>query len=331
MGKTFYDILGVSENASVDEIKRSFRQLAKKYHPDRNRGDKTTETKFKEISEAYDTLSDKKKRQEYDTMRKYGAFAGTGNGGAGGGFPGGQGAGGANFNFSDLFRQGSGGRGGFQTFRFGGGNQGTNGFEDIISQFFGGAQGSSSNHFSRKRRARPTRGQDLTASLNISFMESVNGAKKILHIAQTNKKLAVKIPVGIESGGKIKLVGQGMPNPRCGPNPQGGRNPRGGHSGDLIITVFVMPDQNFKRKGNDVYTSVNITFKEAILGTQKQIKTLTKKVMLRIPAGTQPGTKMRLKGQGLAVKSRGDLYVTINIDIPKNITDEQRKILEEWG
>jgi len=317
MGKTYYDTLGVGESASEDEIKRSFRKLAKKHHPDRNKGNKASEEKFKEISEAYDTLSDKKKREEYDTMRKYGAFTGAGAGG-GHGFPGAN-PGNAGFDFSDLFRQGTGGRGGFQTFRFGGGTGGINGFEDVLSQIFGGRGEGHAGPFAQQRRRRPVRGQDLTATLNISFMEAVNGTTRTLRISQTNKKLAVKIPAGIESGEKIRLARQGLVSHS------------GGQNGDLIITVQVMPDQNFERKGNDIYTSVNITFKEAILGTQKEVATLTKKVMLRIPAGTQPGTRMRLKGQGLAVGSRGDLYVTINVDIPKNITDEQRKILEGWG
>ncbi|MBU8934502.1 MAG: J domain-containing protein [candidate division Zixibacteria bacterium] len=314
MGQTYYDTLGVNESASEDEVKSAFRKLAKEHHPDRNKGNKASEEKFKSISEAYDTLSDKRKREEYDTMRKYGAFSGRGAGG--GGFPGG-GPGG--FDFSDMFRQGNSRRGGFQTFRSGGGMGGMNGFEDILSQFFGGGAGQQGDPFARQRQRRPRRGQSLTATLNISFLEMVNGTTRTLQINQTNKKLAVKIPPGIVSGGKIRLAGQGLVGPT------------GQNNGDLIITVHVMPDQNFERKGNDVHTSVSISFKDAILGSQIEVATLTKKVNLRIPAGTQPGTKMRLKGQGLAVGSTGDLYVTINIDIPTTITDEQRKILEEWG
>jgi DnaJ-class molecular chaperone len=307
MGKNFYDILGVSESATEEEIKSKFRTLAKKYHPDRNRGDKTSESKFKDISEAYETLSDKKKRQEYDTIRKYGgSFAGAGRGpsGAGGGF-----------DFSDFMRQGQGGRGGFQTFRFGG--AGLDGMEDILAQFFGGgAQGG----FSQRTSPRQIKAQDLSATLNISFMEAVKGTKKQLHIQQSGKKLNVKIPAGIEDGGKIRLSGQGMP----------GYN--GQKNGDLIITVRVMPDQNFERKGNDVYTKVTISFKDAILGAKTKVKTLTKTIMLAIPPGTQPGTQMRLKGQGLAVVgSPGDLFVKINIEIPTTITEEQKKILEGWG
>jgi len=306
MGKNFYDILGVNESATEEEIKSKFRTLAKKYHPDRNRGDKASETKFKDISEAYETLSDKKKRQEYDTIRKYGgSFAGAGRGPSG--------AGGGGFDFSDFMRQGQGGRGGFQTFRFGG--AGLDGMEDILSQFFGGGGG-----FSQRTSPHQIKAQDLSATLSVTFLESIKGARRQLHIQQTGKKLNVKIPAGIEDGGKIRLSGQGMP----------GHN--GQKNGDLIISVRVMPDQNFERKGNDVYTQVTISFKEAILGTKTKVKTLTKTIMLAVPPGTQPGTQMRLKGQGLAVAgSSGDLFVKINIEIPTTITEEQKKILEGWG
>ena len=163
------------------------------------------------------------------------------------------------------------------------------------------------------------KGADLTANLSISFMEAVNGTKRTITIGQTGKKLAVRIPKGIEDGGKIRLAGQGMPGPH------------GGNYGDLIITVHVMPDKTFERKGNDVYTSVTISFKEAILGCKVNVKTLTKTVALTVPPGTQPGTRMRLKGQGLAVTgSQGDLYVEIKVEIPKTLTEEQKKMLEEW-
>jgi molecular chaperone DnaJ len=310
MGKNYYDILGVSENASPEEIKKAFRTLAKKYHPDRNPGDKAAEEKFKEISAAHETLSDPKKKAEYDTMRKYGAFAGTGS--RPGGF------GGADFDFSDLFRQGAGGRGGFQTFRFG--SSGIDGLEDIISSFFGGADPLAGVR--KRRRPRMQKGADLTANLSISFMEAVNGTKRTITIGQTGKKLAVRIPKGIEDGGKIRLAGQGMPGPM---------GPHGGNNGDLIITVRVMQDEQFRRDGNDIHTSVTISFKDAILGRKVNVKTLTKTVALTVPPGTQPGTRMRLKGQGLSVgSSQGDLYVEIKVEIPNNITEGQRKLLQEW-
>lgn len=310
MSKNFYDILGVSENASDEDIKKKFRTLAKKYHPDKNRGDKVAEGKFKAISEAYDTLSDKKKRQEYDNIRKYGgSFAGARP--RGGGFQGG------GFDFSDFMSQGSGGRGGFQSFRSSGG---IDGMEDIISQLFGGQSQGGFGGCNRRNQRSPIKAQNLTATLSVSFMEAIKGAKRKLHINQTNKVLNVKIPAGITNWGKIRLTGQGMPGYR------------GQNNGDLIITVQVMSDKNFERKGNDVYTKVSISFKDAILGTKAKVKTLTKTIMLAIPAGTQPETQMRLKGQGLAVSDKqGDLFVKINVEIPTTISDDQRKILEEWG
>ncbi len=317
MAKNYYDILGVKEDASQDEIKKAFRKLAMKYHPDRNRGDKTAEAKFKEVSEANETLSDPKKREEYDNLRKYGAFAGGGPGGFGQGAPGG-------FDFNDLFRQGSGGRGGFQTFRFGG-SGGIEGFEDILSQMFGG--GANVGAGRRPRTRRPSRGRDLRATVSVSFMEAVNGAKKKLRLRQTGKTLNVKIPAGIEDGAKIRLRGQGLPPDTIMPGRTGGTN------GDLIVTVRVMNDQQFERKGNDVYTNVTIPFKDAILGTKVEVKTLARTLKLTVPPGTQPGTRLRLKGMGLSVGGQqGDQFVTVNVTLPKpsDLTDKQRQALEEW-
>jgi len=317
MAKNYYDILGVKEDASQDEIKKAFRKLAMKYHPDRNKGDKTAEAKFKEISEANETLSDPKKRAEYDNFRKYGgAFAGAGGpGGFGQGAPGG-------FDFSDLFRQGSGGRGGFQTFRFGG----SEGFEDILSQMFGGGMNFGAGARPRGRARRPRKGRDLRATVSVSFMESVKGTKKKLRLRQTGKTLNVTIPAGIEDGGKIRLRGQGLPPEMIVPG-------QTGSNGDLIVTVRVMTDQQFERKGNDVYTKVTIPFKEAILGTKVEVKTLARTLKLTVPPGTQPGTKLRLKGMGLSVGGQqGDQFVIVNVSLPSasDLTDKQRAALEEW-
>jgi len=307
MAKDFYEALGVGENAAPDDIKRAFRSLAKKYHPDRNPGDASAEKRFKEISEAYDTLSDPKKKQEYDALRKYGAFAG-GGGRPGAGFDG-------NVNFGDFFHRGGGPGGGYQTFRSSG-MEGISGFDEILSNLFGGG-----DPFARGKgqRAYHRRGPDIKANLKVSFREAIDGAEKVITLKDTGKKLRVKIPAGIDDGGKIRLVGQGRPGFR------------GGQFGDLIITVRVMPDQTFERKGNDVYTTVTVSFREAILGGKVNVKTLTRTIALTIPAGTQPGTKMRLRGMGLTVGDvQGDQYVTINVEIPTTITDKQRELLEKW-
>lgn len=318
MSKNYYDILGVKEDASAEEIKKTFRKLAMKYHPDRNPGNAAAEARFKEISEANETLSDPKKRAEYDNLRKYGAFTG------GQGFDPnaytGQG-----FDFSDLFRQGSGGRGGFQTFRFGGDVEG---MEDILAQFFGGGMGAGvGGRTGRGRRAQQSmQGRDLRATVTVTLREAMEGAKKRIKIKQTGKTLNVSIPAGVESGTKIRLAGQGLPGASYPGMPAG-------PAGDMIVTVKVMADQNFERKGNDIYTTVTISFKEAILGTKAEVKTLSKTIMLTIPPGTQPGTKLRLKGMGLHVGDvQGDQYVEVQVTLPKasELTEKQRQMLEEW-
>ncbi|MEA3296345.1 MAG: J domain-containing protein [candidate division Zixibacteria bacterium] len=315
MGKNYYDILGVSENTTTDEIKRSFRVLAKKYHPDRNHGNKAAEQKFKEISEAYDTLSDSKKKAEYDTMRKYGAFTGAGSSAGTGGF------GNGGFDFSQFFRQGNGPQGGFQTFRTGG-LGGQDGLEDILASFFGGGspfKGRQSTGRRCGRRAKPHKPQNVNLSMSISFREAALGTTRIISLSPSGRKLSVRVPAGIDNNGKIRLAGQGRP----------GIN--GSKNSDLIITVHIMPDQHFERKGNDVYTSAKMSFKQAILGCKVEVKTLSKTVSLSIPPGTQSGTVLRLKGLGLAVGDiQGDHYVRIEIEIPKTLTEKQRKLLEEW-
>lgn len=320
MSTDYYNILGVAESASKDDIKKAYRKLAMKYHPDRAKGaaKAEAETRFKEISEAYSTLSDDKKRQEYDMLRKYGAHAG------GGGFNFGQGAPGqGGFDFSNF-----GGQGGGFTFRFGG--SGFSDLDDILGQFFGGGfsgrqRGPSpfedmAHRAQRQRqRAETMRGSDVFLEIPVSFTEAATGATRTIQTRDKGKKLRVKIPAGIEDGGKIRLRGQGH------------MGSYGGDQGDLIITVKVMPDQNFKREGNDIFTSAEVSFKDAILGTKANVKTLTKTVAMTIPPGTQPGTKLRLKGAGLSVGDQtGDLYVEVKVTIPKSITEKQRQLLEEW-
>ncbi len=310
MTTDFYKSLGVTENASADEIKKSFRALAKKYHPDRNKGDKAAETRFKEISEAYDTLSDSKKKSEYDMMRQYGAYDA----------PQGQ-------SLFGGFRQSApGGR----RFEFHTSGEGTENIQDLFNELFGGTGDASRTRRSSAARRRSQspfgqpepgepRGQDVHSQISIAFMEAIKGVTRLIQFPD-GKKIRVKIPPGIEDGGKIRLAGQGQPGIF------------GGEVGDLIIKVNIMPDQNFERKGNDIYTSVTIPFTDAILGTKVNVNTLTKTVSLTIPPGTQPSSKLRLKGQGLLVGSKqGDLFVEIKVEIPKTLTAEQKKFLEKWG
>lgn len=302
MPRDFYQILGIGETATQDEIKKQFRKLAKQYHPDRNKGAKAAETKFKEISEAYDTLSDEKKRAEYDTLRKYGAFSGQG---------------------------GQGGQPGFDPSQFGrsrhGNEPGGTGFgdgdnwEEILAQFFGGETPFAGGTQRRRRGGRQQQmpGRDVEAELMIPFMEAVNGTTRVIQVG--SKKLNIRIPAGIDEAGRIRLAGQGEPGPFGGP------------SGDLLITVHVAPDPHFTRKGNDIYSAVEIPFTEAILGTKRSVRTLTKTVTLSIPPGTQPGAMLRLKGQGISANGAvGDQYVEVKVSIPKNLTVKQKKMIEEW-
>lgn len=316
MNNDYYKTLGVSEDASADEIKKVYRKLAKQYHPDRHKGDKASEARFKEISEAYETLKDPGKRAEYDNMRKYGAFAGGGpfTGGQQGGFGGG-------FDFSQFTR---GGQGGGASFHFDN-VQGFGGMEEILSSFFGGRMntgspfGGAHQRSERSRRRRSARGSDIHLTVDISFREMVTGTTRTIRTRDKGKTLTVKIPAGIANLGKVRVRGQGH------------LGSYGGEQGDLIITVRVMPDQNFERRGNDIHSSVEVSFIDAIKGCKKEVKTLTRTVSLTIPPGTQPGTKMRLKGMGLKVGDQtGDQYVEIKVTIPKTLTDQQRKLLDEW-
>jgi len=324
MNKDFYKTLGVAEDASRDQIKKVYRQLAKKYHPDRNKGDKTAEAKFKEVQEAYSVLSDEKKREEYDLMRKYG-YAGAGQGGFGPESMNG-------FDFSELLRRGSSGRGG-RTFRFSSGDD-MDDLEDLFGSFFGsrnaGAHrraeplgGSASSGaeevFTGRRSGRTQRGSDLATTITIPFMEAATGVIKSLHAHDSDKTIRVKIPAGIEDGGRIRLKGQGLPGLY------------GGRGGDLIIEVRVMPDQYFKREGNDIHTEVEVSFIDAIKGCKREVRTLTRTVSLTIPPGTQPGTKLRLKGMGLEVGgTTGDQYVEVKVTLPTTLTERQKRLIEEW-
>jgi len=321
MAADYYKALGVAEDVSPDELKKVYRKLAKKFHPDHNPGNKQAEAKFKEIQEAYSVLSDDKKRREYDMMRKYG-----------GAYAGGPAGGGPGFDFEQMFRGGQARpQGGQWTFHFGGNHPESmtdaEDLSDLFGSLFGGGEPFETGGFARggrtgtRRRTtrRPRKGGDIAGTLAVTFLEAAHGVEKTFHLSGIDRTIRVKIPAGIEDGGKIRLRGQGQPDPY------------GGANGDLIITVQVMPDQNFRREGNDVYTSAEISFVEAIKGCKVNVKTLTRTVSLTIPAGTQPGAKMRLKAMGLKVgDTTGDLYVEIKVTIPKTLTEKQQKLLEEW-
>jgi len=298
MSEDYYKVLGVQKNASEEEIKKAYRKLAMKYHPDHTKGDKSAEEKFKKISEAYAVLSDKEKRKEYDTFGSEGfrqrfsqedIFRG--------------------FDFGDIFREfGFGGddfshaRGGGRRFSYGTG-----------SPFnFGGAQ----QHSQAK-------GSDLVYELPLTLREIATGTSKAITFQHQGRSenLTVKIPKGLIAGKKLRLAGKGNPSPYGGP------------AGDLYIKSKVLNDPVFSSENYDLYIDRELKLSEAILGTTVSVPTIDdKQLSLKIPPGTKQGTKMRLSGHGLPdmkKNKKGDLYVRVYITIPQNLNEEQKKIVDE--
>lgn len=317
MAKNYYEILGVSKSSSEDEIKKNYRRLAKQYHPDVNKGDKKAEERFKEISEAYETLSDKEKRKQYDMFGAYGPQAGGGGyqwrGTPGQGTP---------FDFEDLselLRRSGAQRGGPRSST----TYTTGGFEDlgdIFGDVFGGAS----------RGGRPqggtqatSKGQDLYYTMEIDFLEAARGTPSKISVPRAGKveKINVKIPPGVHNGSKIRLAGKGEPGI--------GRAP----AGDLYIEIKVSPHPLFWREGYDVFLEAPISVGEAILGATIRILTLEGSAHLKIPAGTPSGQKFRLKEKGVLnpeTKQYGDLYMITKIVVPKQIDERSRALIEEF-
>ncbi len=290
--KDYYKVLEIPETASSGEIKKAFHKLAKKYHPDLHPDDPSAESKFKEINEAYDILSDEKKRVEYDQIRKY-AATGRGFHPGGGGFRYST----SSANFEDLFG-GSGGN-----------------FEDILGQFF--------NTGGRKKR-KPSKGENLLASVEVTFETAIKGGKTQLQVQQPGappKTISVNIPAGIEDGGQIRLKGLGQPSFT------------GGDSGDLIIKVNVAPHKTFSRIGLDLKAEVTINLKQAILGTKIRLHTpLGDKVEVTIPPCSSPGKKLKVNSKGIDNgKSRGDLYVVVNVKFPEKLSKKALDKFEEFA
>ena len=325
--KDYYKILGVDKKASTEEIKKAYRKLAKTYHPDANRNNPAAEEKFKEIGEAYEVLKDPEKRYRYDQLgSNWKAYSRTGAGPQG--WPGGgqwqQGS--ASYDF-----QGSG-------FDFG--DLGS-GFSDFFEMFFGrgsdqrfrdfstgsaGQSGTRQNQRTgwRSRRA-ASKGQDVESRLTITLREAYLGTERTLKLQTAEGKsrtINIKIPKGIKDGGKIRVTGEG------------GKSPNGGVAGDLYLIVEIAPHHFFKRKGNDLYCEIPVTIKEAIFGASIDIPTFSGSVTVKLPAGTQAGKTLRLKGKGMPfIKGAdyGDLYAKIKIVIPENLSNEQRKLLEDFS
>ncbi|GAA3730649.1 DnaJ C-terminal domain-containing protein [Leifsonia bigeumensis] len=298
--KDFYKVLGVSKDVSQADLKKTYRKLARKYHPDSNPGDAKAEAKFKEISEANAVLSDPEQRKEYDQMRAMGSgmprFA----------------AGGQNGGFEDVF----GGMFG------GGGNQRTSyqasGFEDIFGSMFGnGGFGQASGGF--RGAGGPTKGRDITASTTLDFMTAIKGDTARLQ-ASGGKPISVRIPAGVADGQKIRLKGKGEPSPD------------GGAPGDLTLTVTVRKHPVFEREGQNLRVDVPVTFAEATLGATIEVPTLGgEPVKLKIAPGTPSGRVLRVKGRGVTTaKGTGDLLAEIVIAVPSHLTVDAKEYLEKF-
>ena len=340
--RDYYEVLGVNKSATDAEIKKAYRKLAKKYHPDMNKDNPKAEELFKEVTEAYEVLSDKEKRKLYDQFGHAAFDEGAGQGGAygagGQGFRGGfSGFGGQGFRggFSGGGGFGNSGFGGFGSGNFGGGGGGSFHFngnsgdgyqeyyytgdnlDDIFDGFFGG---------SRKGRSRSKDGEDVLAKVEVSFEEAALGADKVIRFRApdgSEQSLQVHIPAGIDSGQKIRLKGKGMP----------GQN--GGGAGSLLLEVTIQSKPGFERKGMDIYTTVEIPFETAVLGGETIVPTLSGRVSCKIKEGTQSGTKIRLKGKGIVSmknpSQKGDEYAVIQIRVPRNLSADAKQKLQEYA
>lgn len=294
--KDYYTILGVNKKATKDEIKKAYRSLAKKYHPDKTNGDKVLEEKFKEISEAYEVLSHDENRKKYDELG-----ANWKNQQQQGGGPGG-------FDYSQYYAN-TGGQGRHQTYE---GDPEM--FSDFFNNIFGGGYSGASG------RPKPSRkGQNYSTEMEMTLEEAYHGGIRIINI--NGKKLRLTTKPGTRDKQKIKLAGKGSP----------GIN--GGSFGDLIITIHIIPNPNFKRKGNNLYSDLPVDLYTAVLGGKIEVPTLNGNVNMTIPKGTQGGKSLRLKGKGMPVYGSktdyGDLYVKTNIIIPTNLTEKQEELFSE--
>lgn len=299
--KDYYDILGTKKDATESQMKKAYRKLALKYHPDKNPDDKGAEEKFKEINEAYAVLSNKEKRKNYDMFgsekfhQQYSQediFRG--------------------FDIGDLFKGGGGGA------------------NDIFSQIFGGGRpgfggfGGRTGHGDMHGRGVPQKGGNVTADLHITFNEAALGDTKKVSLKKPDgsvETVTVKIPAGIDTDKKMRLIGKGSPG-RAGQPP-----------GDLFFNIKVKKDPVFTREGSDLIVDKEIKITEALLGTKITVPMLEGEAKtIKVPPGTKSGTKIRLKGFGikkLRRSEKGDLYIKIDVNMPSKITDEQRKLLEK--
>ena len=302
MARDYYDILGVARGSSGEEISKAFKKLAKKYHPDVNPGDKKSEDRFKELSQAYDVLSDPKKRKQYDAVGSMGFD----------GFPGGGG-----YTRAYTYNPFEEGGGRWQ----GGSDMGDLG--DIFSELFTHAgvkrgqtrrRGPIDFDFGQPGSAR---GRDLHFSIELDFLEAVTGAEKTVRLPN-GVSFKFKVPAGVTNGQKIRLAGKGEPGLH------------GGEPGDLYIEAHVKPHPFFRRDGDDIVLDLPITLSEALEGAKVDVPTVDGRVTVKIPAGSQSGQKLRLKGKGVLSpksKTRGDQYIVLQAMIPENLDTKTKEEL----
>ncbi|MFT4137252.1 DnaJ C-terminal domain-containing protein [Microbacterium sp.] len=301
--KDFYKTLGVSKDVSDAELKKTYRKLARKYHPDSNQGNAAAEAKFKEVSEAYSVLSDKEQREEYDQLRAMGSGARfTASG---------QGAGG----FEDVFSR-------FGQARGGGYQQAD--FDDIFAMFGQQGGGFGSGRFGQstggfRGYGGPQRGADVTARTTIDFVTATRGETITLQ-GEDGKPFKVKIPAGVSDGQKIRLRGRGRPSPD------------GGEPGDIVVAVTVRPHPVFTREGLNLRVTVPVTFTEAALGATIEVPTLGgDPVKLRVAPGTPSGRVLRVKGRGVSTgKGTGDLLAEVQVVVPSHLDGAAREALERF-
>jgi curved DNA-binding protein len=289
----YYKVLGLSKTATDDEIKKAYRKLARKYHPDLNPNDAAAHKKFQQINEANEVLSDPEKRKKYDQY-------------------------GENWKHAEQYEQArrqqgqpfGGGRqqGGFESFE----GFGDEGFSDFFAQMFGNRQG-------HGRSKMQYRGEDYNAELQMNLTDAAITRQEVLTI--NGKKVRITIPAGVEDGQVIKLKGYGSPGINNGP------------AGDLYIKFVINNNTKFKRLGNDLYTTVDLPLYTAVLGGEITVDTLGGKIKLKVPPETQNGVKIRVKGKGFPVYKKeghyGDLFVTYNVKIPTGLTEQQKELFRQ--
>jgi len=306
--KDYYKTLGVDKKATEEEIKKAYRKLAVKFHPDKNPGNKQAEEKFKEINEANAVLSDTEKRKKYDQFGENWQHYDQAGNSQRGKYSQGYGSDSGNqFTEEDFANMFGGSRGG---------GSNNSGFSDFFDNLFGGGGFAGSTRGGGRQRS--AKGNDIEASLTINLEEAYHGEAK--HFDLNGEEMSITLKPGIGDGQKLKLSGKG-------------EKVNGGVAGDLFITIKVKPDPRFERKGNDLYCDVPVSVYKAVLGGKEEVKTLKGTISINIPKGTQADKTLRLKGQGMPIYKQpgefGDLYAKVKVIVPTDLSEPELKLFEE--